>query len=458
MTFLTYAQNFEDVLLWRALQHVKNGFYVDVGANDPVLHSVTKAFYDQGWSGINIEPMPSYHQVFEQQRPRDINLAVAAGAAAGEITLFDVPAMNGWASTDSAVAREHIAEGYAVVETVVPVRTLSDICAEHVRGTIHFLKIDVEGFEGEVLRGFDLQRWRPWVLVIEATLPGSRVSNHADWESLVTEHAYHYAYFDGLNRYYVADEQRALLDVLNLQANVFDDFISYHLDAAWKENTRITAVAQQAQLATAAAEALRAQAEQQAAAAEALRGQAEQQAAAAIQAQLNTGSAITSLGQAVNMLESVLSQTQQRLEASEREAEQLKASVAAYRQMEQWANGLQQRLLQIESNWTWRAMRSLRHLPQLARKLYAHSCNGARLVLRRLSSNERTRRLLMPLKKRFPAVVERLMQISRQQASPQAEVTIQAAHLAIPAELAALPLSVRAVLADLASAMHSSSR
>lgn len=444
MTFLTYAQNFEDVLLWRALQHVKNGFYIDVGANDPVLHSVTKAFYDHGWSGINIEPMPSYHQVFEQQRPRDINLAVAAGAAAGEITLFDVPAMNGWASTDSAVAREHIAEGYAVVETVVPLRTLSDICAEHVRGTIHFLKIDVEGFEGEVLRGFDLQRWRPWVLVIEATLPGSRVSNHADWEALVTDHAYHYAYFDGLNRYYVADEQRALLNVLNLQANVFDDFISYHLDAAWKENTRITTVAQQAQLATAEAVALRAQ--------------AEQQAAAAIQAQLSAGSAIASLGQAVNTLESVLSQAQQRLETSEREAEQLKARVVAYQQMEQWANGLQQRLVQIETSLTWRAILSLRHTTQLPRKLYARSRNGARLVLRRISSNERARRLLMPLKKRFPAVTERLMQISRQQASPQAKVPTQAAHLAVPAELAALPLSVRAVLADLASAMHSSSR
>ena len=97
MTLLSYSQNFEDVLLWRALRDVPAGFYIDVGANDPELHSVTKLFYDAGWHGINIEPMPSYLQPFLDQRPRDINLSCAAGAAAGEITLFDVPTMNGWA-------------------------------------------------------------------------------------------------------------------------------------------------------------------------------------------------------------------------------------------------------------------------------------------------------------------------------------------------------------------------
>ena len=45
--FISYAQNFEDVILWRALNHVENGFYVDVGAMDPTEHSVTKAFYNE---------------------------------------------------------------------------------------------------------------------------------------------------------------------------------------------------------------------------------------------------------------------------------------------------------------------------------------------------------------------------------------------------------------------------
>jgi FkbM family methyltransferase len=241
MTFLSYSQNFEDVLLWRALGKVQGGFYIDVGANDPELHSVTKAFYDAGWHGINIEPMPSYAQPFVEQRPRDINLNCAAGAASGEIVLFEVPSMNGWASADPAVAAAHRAEGYEVVENRVPLRTLADICAEHVQGEIHFLKIDVEGFEGEVLKGMDLQRWRPWVLVIEATLPGSRETNHEQWEGLVTPHGYEFVWFDGLNRYYVAREHAELKAEFGIQPNVFDAFIPYHLDRAWADNKELAA-------------------------------------------------------------------------------------------------------------------------------------------------------------------------------------------------------------------------
>ena len=211
MTFVSYAQNSEDVLLWRALGHVKHGFYIDVGANDPVEHSVTKAFYERGWRGVSIEPLPSFHQAFEEQRPHDVNLAIAAGAADGELTLYDVPAVRGWASPEQSVAEMHRAEGHEVAELTVPVRTLASICEEHVRGEIHFLKVDVEGFEGEVLRGMDFARWRPWVLVIEATLPNSRETNHESWEHLVTGQRYRFAWFDGLNRYYVAEEHAELL-------------------------------------------------------------------------------------------------------------------------------------------------------------------------------------------------------------------------------------------------------
>lgn len=71
MTFISYAQNFEDVRLWRALKQFEHGFYIDVGANDPSHDSVTKTFYDHGWEGINVEPMQNYYDSLCQQRPRD---------------------------------------------------------------------------------------------------------------------------------------------------------------------------------------------------------------------------------------------------------------------------------------------------------------------------------------------------------------------------------------------------
>ena len=71
---ISYSQNREDVLLNRLFPERSSGFYIDVGACYPVIHSVTKLFYDRGWRGINIEPLPSLSAVLTNDRPRDINL------------------------------------------------------------------------------------------------------------------------------------------------------------------------------------------------------------------------------------------------------------------------------------------------------------------------------------------------------------------------------------------------
>ena len=224
MSFVSYAQNFEDVMIWRALKHVENGFYIDVGANDPTLYSVTRAFYDRGWHGINLEPVDEFFARLEAQRPRDINLKVGAGESAGSFSFFDIPD-TGLATSDPTVAQRHRDAGWIVNTIEVPVLPLSDICQKHVDGEIHFLKIDVEGAEKNVLLGMDFKRWRPWLVVVEATLPMSQETAHAGWEFLLTDAAYEYVYFDGLNRYYVAREHAELKPAFSLPPNVFDDFV-----------------------------------------------------------------------------------------------------------------------------------------------------------------------------------------------------------------------------------------
>ncbi len=224
MSFVSYAQNFEDVILWRALKHVEDGFYIDVGANHPSIDSVTKAFYERGWHGINIEPLPSHYAELLRDRPRDINLQCAAGASNGDIEVWECD-VRGWATASADVMAQHAASGHQGTFHKVPVSRLADICAQHVSGEIHFLKIDVEGFEKSVIDGADFSRFRPWILVIEATKPNSTEEIYGEWEGTVLSADYDLGYTDGLNRFYVAKERHELRDSLRYPPNVFDEFI-----------------------------------------------------------------------------------------------------------------------------------------------------------------------------------------------------------------------------------------
>lgn len=222
--FISYAQNREDVMLWRALGHIENGFYIDVGANHPSDDSVTKAFYERGWCGINIEPLPSHLAQLEAERSRDINLGLALGEKEGEIKLYDTN-VRGLATACSEVAQNHRERGFEVNSLNVPIQRLDAVWKTYVTGDVHFLKIDVEGFEEQVLRGMDLRNQRPWILVIEATQPNSsNLDTH--WEPLVTSNNYQFVYFDGLNCYYIAQEHEYLAKKFSSPPNVFDAYIT----------------------------------------------------------------------------------------------------------------------------------------------------------------------------------------------------------------------------------------
>lgn len=227
MTFVSYAQNFEDVLLWRALGHLPTGFYIDVGASHPDTDSVTRAFYDRGWHGINVEPTAAAHQRLVAARPRDLNLQLALGATAGELTFYSLDGTNAGLSTlDPAAVARYQARGMAVQAITVPTETLAALCRTHAPPDIHFLKIDVEGAERDVLAGADFAAFRPWLVLAEATAPMSTEETHAEWEPILLDAGYVFLWFDGLNRYYVARERHAeLAPHFHTPPNVFDNFL-----------------------------------------------------------------------------------------------------------------------------------------------------------------------------------------------------------------------------------------
>ena len=225
---ISYSQNFEDVILRRVLQNVTNGFYIDVGAAHPIYDSVTYHFYNSGWSGINIDPLEKNFIILQSTRPRDMNLNVAISDFAGTVKLFESE-VDGWSTTIPEVAKNHLnLVGISSREIVVNALTLNQISQKYVKKReIHFLKIDVEGGEKKVLLGFDLTKFRPWILVIEATLPNSQVEVFEDWESLVLERNYKFVYSDGLNRFYLAEEKSHLSELFKYPPNVFDNFTRF---------------------------------------------------------------------------------------------------------------------------------------------------------------------------------------------------------------------------------------
>lgn len=235
MNLVSYAQNYEDIMLWRALGDVAHGFYVDVGAQDPVADSVTKMFYERGWHGINIEPVEHWQRRLREDRPRDENLRVLVGEAPGSATIYEVPG-TGLSTMDQALAEKYRSEGRDVVPDQVECVRLNDVLAAHAQQAIHFLKIDVEGAEREVLAALDLSRYRPWILVVEARLPNSSVECHDEWEGGVLSAGYHYVYQDGLNRFYLAEEHMQRAAAFASPPNVLDGYIRY---GEWDARNRL---------------------------------------------------------------------------------------------------------------------------------------------------------------------------------------------------------------------------
>ena len=226
---ISYAQNGEDVVLARALKPwERKGFWVDCGAGHPKYDSVTKLFSQFGWTGINIEPLDEEFTLLTQDRPLDVNIQCLLGDQEGLGSIFAGPSENRGSSTTDPLLVERYAKelGQTFHESQVPIRTLTDILREKQLPTIDFLKIDVEGAELEVLRGIDLSEFNPRILVIEATKPNSSEVAYSHWEDRVLSSGYVCAVFDGLNRFYVKEDDTEAINALMAPANVLDDFKS----------------------------------------------------------------------------------------------------------------------------------------------------------------------------------------------------------------------------------------
>jgi FkbM family methyltransferase len=140
------------------------GYFVEVGANDPVEGSQTWHLEQIGWNGMLVEPQPALAERLRQTRAAKV-YAVACSSPrhaggtmplhiAGPFSSFDPALMVPGVRSDTSID--------------VPVQTLDATLADAAAPVpVDFLSVDVEGHEIEVLSGFDFQRWRPRLILLE---------------------------------------------------------------------------------------------------------------------------------------------------------------------------------------------------------------------------------------------------------------------------------------------------
>src|ERR1700709_226849 len=208
---LSYSQNLEDYHLSLAFAGQATGTYIDVGAGHPVADNVSFWFYERGWSGIVVEPQPELAALYPLLRARDRVLCGLVGRDCGEIDFHVVDRLHGLSTTVEQHAQnaKKFGAGYRTVR--MPVTTLAQLCESHDLGAIDFLKIDVEGAEGDVLLGGDWKRFRPKVIVAEAVTPMASEPAWQEWEPHLLAQGYRFVLFDTLNRFYVAQEQHEIM-------------------------------------------------------------------------------------------------------------------------------------------------------------------------------------------------------------------------------------------------------
>lgn len=174
-----YAQQCEDLIIDELLDHKQVGFYIDIGANDPVFLSNTKRFYDRGWHGINVEPNPHLYQKLVEARPRDINLNVGVGdfRSDAQFYLCEPHQLSSFKSPTGILSRirnRHMKSTGIVSVTVIPLSSFKS----YLQPEVDFMSVDVEGNEIEVLKTNDWERCRPKLLIVEITYNEKDILNY----------------------------------------------------------------------------------------------------------------------------------------------------------------------------------------------------------------------------------------------------------------------------------------
>ncbi len=166
----SYSQCGEDLIMkhiFNALQ-IPAPSYLDIGAHHPSYLNNTKVFYDDGATGVNIEPDPSLIVAFQEKRPRDTNLNIGIGNHRGTLPFYvmSTRTLNTFSEEEAlSVSRG----GKIKIEQVIdiPVESVNNVIKENFAQSPDIISLDVEGLDLAILRSLDFAQYRPKVLCVE---------------------------------------------------------------------------------------------------------------------------------------------------------------------------------------------------------------------------------------------------------------------------------------------------
>ena len=145
----------------------KFGFYIDVGCFHPIRLSNTMFLYSKGWIGMNIDLSKRSIDLFNICRPKDTNLNFGVGSKNETLEYFynkEVFANN---TFDSDFAKSFLKKD-KIKKRTIKVKTLTYIIDNHSNiKKIDLLDIDAEGFDFEVLKGIDFEKYIIDLIMIE---------------------------------------------------------------------------------------------------------------------------------------------------------------------------------------------------------------------------------------------------------------------------------------------------
>lgn len=176
-----------------------DGYYVDVGANDPTIESQTWHLEQLGWHGLMLEPLPSYCDLLRKQR-RGTVIQNACSSPENHNKMLRLIVAGG----HSTLNADPIARGSYSEETIeVQCKTLDSILEEnHAPVGFDFISIDIEGHEMEMFKGFTLAKWQPKLVLLE-----DHVTDHKKHQHMLSS-GYQLLLRTGLNSWYVSNAEK----------------------------------------------------------------------------------------------------------------------------------------------------------------------------------------------------------------------------------------------------------